>query len=141
MKLGGCMESELEMLKLIEKYDRKVKEVIHQMCVDFNVKSKEDFIEKKSKYINGELTINSSRTYIFHGRGCRVYDENQNEIVEWDFGYNNLWYGIDPFFLSRFIELNDSNNTYRNFKETTDTLNKMVSHGKLYKKSNLYYLT
>lgn len=135
------MEPVFEMLKLIEKYDAKVREVIYQMCIDFDAKNKADFLEKKSRYLMGDLRMNSDRTYIFHGRGCRVYDENQNEMVEWDFGYNDYWYGLDPLFLSRYIELNQLSNTYRNFKQTKDTMDEMVNLGKLYKKSNLYYLT
>lgn len=135
------MEPVFEMLKLIEKYDTKVREVIYQMCIDFDAKNKADFLEKKSRYLIGDLRINSDRTYIFHGRGCRVYDENQNEMVEWDFGYNDYWYGLDPLFLSRYIELNQLSNTYRNFKQTKDTMDEMVNLGKLYKKSNIYYLT
>lgn len=134
------MKSTNEMLQLIENYDTEMRDIIHQMCIDFNAKSKEEFIEKKSSYLMGDLQIDSKLTYIFHGRGCRVFDENQIEIIEWDFGYNHHWYGIDPFFLSKYIERKKLSDNFIDFEKTTDTLNKMVSDGILYKKSNLYYL-
>ncbi len=42
-------------------------------------------------------------TYMFHGNGCTVFQDNE-AIIDWDFGFGSWWCGIEPFKMARTLE-------------------------------------
>lgn len=47
----------------------------------------------------------SDLKYVFHGAGCTVYRDDE-PIILWDFGYRNLWCGIDPYKMAETLKHN-----------------------------------
>lgn len=47
----------------------------------------------------------SDHKYVFHGAGCTVYKDDE-PTIQWDFGYRNLWCGIDPYKMAETLKHN-----------------------------------
>lgn len=128
-------------IKLIEQYIELANKIATQMMLDFNVSNKQEFIKRKSLYLSGEMSVLNVDKYIFHGRGCRYIDNNGKLIIDWDFGYGDLWVGVNTGLFQKYLKdnnfLDSSICTYEYIKNELD---KLVGEGILYIKYGLYYL-
>lgn len=73
----------------------------------------------------------------FHGSGCSLYYYNEI-ILQWDFGYDNWWCGIDPYFTYSYLKYNrELEYSIEDFKEYCE---ESVKKGIFYKLSSKYYI-
>lgn len=125
--------------KLLKEYIMIVNQVCELMLEDLGVSSKEQLREVRGAYVAGKLKSKSGRKYLFHGRGCRYSDENVK--IDWEFGYDKLWCGLDPW---KFIDYLKDNNKkeysqYNDGKQIQNIFNEMIIQKKMVKKQGLYY--
>lgn len=107
-----------------------------------NSKFQESLFDKKGllKFIS-ENKITEVRTetgvYKFHGSGCSLFYSNEIKL-QWDFGYENWWCGIDPFFTYSYLKYN------RELEYSIDDLKmyceESVEKGLFYKLYSKYYI-
>ncbi|MCI8271283.1 MAG: hypothetical protein HFG16_03110 [Erysipelotrichaceae bacterium] len=128
------------LIDLLNEYVEESNKMANKMLLDFNVASKKDFLEKKSLFLEGKVTIKSINKYIFHGRGCRVTNQQGDVLIDWNFGYDENWVGIDPWLFIQYLQVRKSveaeSYSYDIVKRKCE---EMVAEGKMYKKYGLYY--
>lgn len=137
------MENTIEnkLLILLEKYEEKSMYYVKIMLNDFEVNNKKDFIQKKSLFMSGELQVDSTLTYLFHGRGCRILNDSA-PIIDWDFGYGDKWFGVNVMLFMNYLEIYDKENKKLfDYNEIHKILEGFVNQGVAYTKAGLYYLT
>lgn len=127
----------MEFNNLIDRYCSTVNEFFDIVCSGVGVTSKEEFIKLRLESQVHEFNYENKKIIIlFHGRGCKI-QINESEI-DWDFGYNSLLYGINPYNLKKFIE-NEFKVTY-DMKYIDEYFNNLILKNQMYKKYGLYYL-
>ncbi len=104
-----------------------------------NLNSKEDFIKYRTSNPEGEFFLNGKNTYAFHGRGCTF--TNSDITIDWDFGYNVEWCGINPRAFSKYIvDYNNDISELYDINKIIYVFEKWIIQGVMCKKYELYYL-
>jgi hypothetical protein len=124
----------IELELLTQKYINDVDKVCQIILQEFNVNSKEELINHR---VIGEFYFSSDNKYIFHGRGCK-FSSDELEI-DWDFGYGDIWCGLDPWKLFYYVKDNKIDNGYSDGCQIKEAFDKLVAKGKMIKKYELYY--
>jgi len=128
-------------IELVKKYLEKVNEVKVIMLKDFEVETKEQLIfQKRLPFEKGEFKVKSENKYRFHGRGCHFL--NDDFEIDWNFGYDKIWCGVDPYLFGRYLVTEQGKeNSISLYNEMKDELDKLVEKRIMYKKLDLYYFT
>ena len=130
-----------KLLKLLEEYIEKVNSLKQTMLDDFNAQTKKQLLlEKRFLFTTGQLEIKSDNKYRFHGRGCNF--SNKNFEIDWDFGYDDLWCGVNPRLFCYYLETHYKEK-YKNYSidNVEKEIEKMISEGVIVEKHDLYYIT
>ena len=78
--------------------------------------------------------------YVFHGSGCTVF-ENDVIIADWDFGYRNLWCGINPFKMALTLKNNNyTDSIFYNADYINGLCEKYTEQNDLVFYNNQYYI-
>lgn len=135
------MDSKKTVIQLLEAYIEEANQAAIKMMKDFGAHSKTEFFIKKELYLKGELILNTEKKYIFHGRGCRVLDKYDNCEIDWDFGCDDIWVGLNPGLFSNYIRDRKPEycNLY-NYSRIETIFKESVLSGEMHKKYGLYYL-
>ena len=129
-------------IKLLKEYIIFVDSVKEVAFQDFQVETKKEFLGKKMKYINGEFSVASENIYVFHGRGCRLLNKVGSEIVDWDFGFDEIWCGVNPGLFLNYLSIHHQiDNTYSNYNKVEAILKELVDLGTMTIKYDLYYFS
>jgi len=127
-----------EILELLEEYVRKVNGLKEEILRDFNVTNKKQLIERRLSLVNGDYSLESKNNYRFHGRGCNF--SNSDFEIDWDFGYEEIWCGINIGLFLKYLTSNyQIENNVANYNKIENLCNNMVNRGILIKKYGLYY--
>jgi len=130
-----------ELVRFAKEYISDVNNVCQLMLKVYELSSREELIIKhRARQGKGEFYIDgSNNNYTFHGRGCSF--SNDALKLDWDFGYDNNWCGLDPWKLYYYLRdnkaINDSNDGY----QIKEVFEEWVLNGKMIKKYDLYYFT
>ncbi|MEI6101257.1 MAG: hypothetical protein WCP73_05395 [Eubacteriales bacterium] len=84
--------------QLANEYLNDVNKICSIMLKGLNLSSKEELIKYREVQSNGEFYQDGNNRFTFHGRGCRF--SNNSLKIDWDFGYADIWCGIDPWKLA-----------------------------------------
>ena len=89
----------------------------------------------------GEFTLDEIHQlkYTFHGRGCRV--ESQTLNIDWDFGYDDVLCGLDPWKLAYYVRDKRNNNEWEDGNKVKKAFDDLVKKGGMEIRYNLYYFT
>ena len=85
----------------------------------------------------GEFYLNGENRYAFHGRGCRF--SNDKIEIDWDFGYDDIWCGLDPWKLFYYIKDNKISKEFDDGNQIKKLFDDLIANGKMTKKFDLYY--
>jgi len=131
------MTTKLE--KFAAEYINTVDQICNMMLQVYSLNSKDELIKNHRPvqaegafYLNGK-----NNNYTFHGRGCRF--SNDDFEIDWDFGYEELWCGLDPWKLFYYIKENRNPNLFNNGNQIEEKFNEWVVNGKMTKQHGLYY--
>lgn len=99
------------LVNCLNEYIEKVEEIKYIMFDDFEVNTKDELINKRLSFTKGEFQVKTDNKYQFHGRGCIF--TNNNLKIDWDFGCNENWCGINIGSFLNYLnfEYNIINNT------------------------------
>jgi len=88
----------------------------------------------------GEFTINEiyQLKYTFHGRGCRVESPTLN--IDWDFGFDDVLCGLDPWKLAYFVRDKGNDSEWEDGNYVRSAFDDLVISGIMEIKYDLYYL-
>jgi len=125
-------------------YAKEYLDTVNAICLAI-IKQKElsSFYELKRLRVSepaGELTLNEicQLKYTFHGRGCRV--ESQTLNMDWDFGYDDVLCGLDPWKLAYYVRDKGKDCEWEDGGCVRSAFDDLVQKGKMEKKHDLYYL-
>ena len=126
------------LIAISNEYISEVTKICLLMLKSFNLTSKEDMIKYRVNKPIGNFYLNGENRYQFHGRGCKF---SNNEInIDWDFGFDDHWCGLNPWLLADYI-----NTTNKSIIEncTGDKIKvefeEAIKNGEMMKKYDLYY--
>ena len=136
-KVVRIMNSELE--NFAEEYINDVQTVCQLMLQGCNASSKGDLIKHRGIQANGEFHLNGINRYWFHGRGCRF--KNDSICIDWDFGYEDNWCGLDPWKLAYYIRDKTNDSNWADGNIVRSAFDDLVKKGKMEIKHDLYYFT
>lgn len=78
--------------------------------------------------------------YVFHGSGCTAF-ENDVIVADWDFGYRNLWCGINPFKMALTLKnTNYTDSMFYNAEYIKELCEKYTEQNDLIFYNNQYYI-
>ena len=120
-----------------KEYINDVYKVCQMMLQGFNLNSKEDLIKHREVQPKGEFYLNGNNKYFFHGRGCRF--SNDRLEIDWDFGYEDVWCGLDPWKLAFYIKNNRNDSKWNDGNKVKEAFNESVEKGEMELKYDLYY--
>ena len=135
------MEEKLQIV--FREYIREVEGVCNLLIKSINdsentnLRNKYDFFEYRSKCKKMEFEVGEVK-YRFHGKGCTVF--NQENVIEWDFGYRSRWCGIDQWKVS--MTLKKNNSLHAEFYDANllqIACDQFVKDGAMFKKYDQYY--
>lgn len=127
---------------LLIEYIETVNTVCLLLLKMFNLSSKEDLYKYRRNHQVGEFCLNGKNQYMFHGIGCRFWNDKLN--IDWDFGHGDEWCGIDPYKFYHFIKDNNKlphNKDYLNINFIIKELEKAVDKKEMIKKDERYYFS
>ena len=120
-----------------KEYIEKVNSVCFKLVEGLNLRTKAELWEYRKTHHEMELVINGIK-YMFHGRGCRAF--NEEFFLDWDFGYGNRWCGIEPWLLARTLKENKSSYfEYFDGSKIKEECEQAVLNCEMIKKYDLYY--
>ena len=122
-----------------KEYIKDVNKVCLMMLQGYNLGTKEDLVKHREVHPQGEFHLNGSNKYTFHGRGCRF--SNGNIEIDWDFGYGDVWCGLDPWKLACYIRDIKDNREWTDGNKVKEVFEELVSKGEMEKLYDLYYFT
>lgn len=122
---------------LAKEYISDVEKVCLLMLKGLNLASKCELIQYRTQHGMGGFYFNGINQYKFHGRGC--YFTNDTITIDWDFGYDERWCGLDPWKLFSYIQSNKRSNPFHESRQIKEMFNNLVSDGKMVVKYGLYY--
>ena len=140
-KLGVTMDKEFELA--VYAYCEYVRRACDSLIQNINSVEQKNIHDKFDlfSYIRKNLIFEyvlDDRKYCFHGSGCSVHADDEI-IVDWDFGYKNLWCGIDPYKMARTLRNNKYENTIfyeadyiRNLCDLYFSQNILIKYGNQY---------
>ncbi|MFV0393964.1 MAG: DUF6896 domain-containing protein [Coprobacillaceae bacterium] len=127
-----------KLIELLKEYIEKVNSVKPVMFNDFHVQTKKQLIEKRLSFTIGEFKVKSNNKYRFHGRGCNF--SNEEFEIDWDFGFYEIWCGINPGLFFYYLITNYKvENNVSNYNMIQNFIKKMVKQKVLVSKYDLYY--
>ena len=120
---------------LMEEYINRINLEYQNLINNFNICNLEQLIQFRIKQPYG---IYQGKQYVFHGRGCRVW--NEDYCLDWDFGYDFGMCGINITLFLQFLKDN-KNNLAENytFKTLSNEINIAIARGEMYEKYGLFY--
>jgi hypothetical protein len=124
--------------QLANEYIDDVNRACSVMLEGLNLKSKEEMLKHRNVQGRGEFYIKGVNRYTFHGRGCRFSSNNLE--IDWDFGYDNIWCGLDPWKLFYYIRDNKTVNEFKDGDQIKEAFDELITKRKMIKKFDLYYL-
>ena len=129
-----------ELIRFSKEYINDVNNVCQMMLEVYNLSSREELlVNHRVRQGKGEFYLNGKKhDYAFHGRGCRF--SNDELKIDWDFGYGDIWCGIDPWKLAKYIRDNKNDNRWNDGNKIKEVFDDLVSKGKMEKKYYRYYL-
>ena len=133
--MGILISNLLELLS--KEYLTCVEDVCNLMLKGLGLNSKEDLINYRMKHGKGHFYLFGKNEYCFHGRGCRF--ENEKLKIDWDFGYDNLWCGLDPWKLFYYIKDNIHTNEFRDGRQIGEVFDNWVASKMMVRVAGLYY--
>lgn len=136
---------DLEFELAVEKYYGIVQSICESLLEI--IRSREDVLvyDKSDLYVylrshNVHEYVTGNEKYIFHGAGCSYYI-SEVLMAEWDFGYRNLWCGIDPYKMSRTLRNYEYyNNEYYNAEYIKSMCDRYVAEERLRLYKCQYYI-
>lgn len=94
-----------EITTLAREYVQQVYNICAALLEEFHLTSKADLLNFRQYHQTGTfLHRGKSCRFVFQGEGCLVLSDALN--IKWDFGYEDLWVGLDPWHLFYYIEDN-----------------------------------
>ena len=108
------------------------------MLAGFGISTRQQLMELRQYNQTGEFEYKGKQQFFFHGRGCRLI--NSQIEIDWDFGIEDNWCGIDPWKLYYYIKKN--NKPYSKFSNPEDIENELIKAcdcGEMKKAVGLYY--
>lgn len=86
---------------LVDKYCETIDEFYCIACKCFGIESKNEFIKLRLTSQSHNFEYEEKKCNIFfHGRGCKIQVENSE--IDWDFGYDDFLYGLNPYHIKFF---------------------------------------
>jgi hypothetical protein len=133
--IGEIVVHDRDIEKYAKEYINDVNKICQTILKAYGLKSREELIKHRTAQPMGEFHLNNR--YCFHGRGCSF--SNDEIEIDWDFGYGDIWCGLDYWKLFNYIRDNkDSNISYNGIK-IKEVFEKWVAQKKMIKKAGLYY--
>lgn len=125
-------------LKLLaQEYIHDVSKICNTLLKFYNLNSKEELIKFRKKNPHGEFYLNGINIFTFHGSGCS-FSSKELEI-DWDFGFGDLWCGLDPWKLFYYIKNKKRIINYNDGYDIEKIFIQLVANKEMIKKINLYY--
>ena len=130
-----------ELIRFAEEYIADVNNVCQTMLEVYELGSREELIIKhRAAQGKGEFYFNGKiNNYTFHGRGCRF--SNDELKLDWDFGCENNWCGLDPWKLFYYLSDNKAVSDLKDGYKIKEMFEEWIANGKMIKKYGLYYFT
>ena len=122
-----------------ELYISDVYAVCQMMLRGLDLGSKNDLIKHREAQSKGEFYLDGVNIYNFHGRGCRF--SNNDIKIDWDFGCDENWCGLDPWKLAYYIRDNKRDCEWEDGNRVKKGFDDLVIKGRMKKRYDLYYLT
>ena len=122
-----------------EHYISDVYAVCQVMLRGLDLDSKRELIKHREVQSKGEFDLDGVNTYSFHGRGCRF--SNNDIKIDWDFGYDENWCGLDPWKLAYYIKDNKNDSEWEDGAHVKKTFDDLVINGRMERRHDLYYFT
>lgn len=120
-----------------EEYIQHVNEICKMIIHSLGLRSKAEFWEFRKHHFYPQLIVHGYRIE-FHGRGCRVFSED--EYLDWDFGYGSRWCGINPWLFALTLKKNgNSQSAFMSGEYIHEAFEDAIANNEVYKKEDLYY--
>lgn len=104
---------------------------------NLNLKTKFDFFEYRAKNRKMKFEF-CGITFQLHGIGCAAFNEEFH--IDWDFGYQDRWCGIDTWKVAMYLKRNNSKHTkFYDGRVIQQCCDEFVKQGIMFKKDNRYY--
>ncbi len=127
------MESEI--ILFAKQYIEDVIEICNLMLGGLGFSTKDELYKFRVKNRVGKFEYNGEiNQFFFHGIGCRFW--NNNIEIDWDFGFEDRWCGIDPWKLYSYIQ-NKKDSISK--MAIIDELEQAVKRGEMIKRDDRYY--
>ena len=126
-----------QLKKIAQEYIDDVNKVCNMMYQAYNLNTREELLNLRRIQGQGEFFINGKNTYCFHGRGCRF--SNDGLKIDWDFGYGDIWCGLEPWKLAHYIRDNKNDSEWSDGNKIRKVFDELVANGKMKEKFGLYY--
>ena len=128
------------LMAYLAEYVESIEKIFELMRKAHQVQTKEEFIKiRKNRPVGTVGTDEGTGHYAFQGRGCRYWNDTMH--IKWDFGHDDLWYGIDPWLLSNYIHDNhDVPEDQYTGAVIREIFNQMVKDEEMEEKYELFYL-
>lgn len=124
--------------KLSEEYINVVEQTCTLMLQGFNLSTRTELLKYGFENQVGEFYLNGKNSYMFHGIGCEF--KNDRVKIDWDFGVNNKWCGIDPWKIYFYLKDNSTRNKkVFDVKYIKKEYDEAVETGEMVKRDGLYY--
>lgn len=126
-------------INYIKSYVNEINRICSIMINSLKLESKIDLINYRASHQSGEFCDKDViYKFTFHGRGCKITCDNF--VIDWDFGDNNFWCGIDPWKLADYINNNKKSDKKYDGYIIEKLFDELIEKKLMDKRDGLYYL-